>query len=67
MGFVVKLTSRDEHVFWLSRATEDGARTLTARENADKFQTFEDANLAIQTLSAVFKSVGFIFSVESDD
>jgi len=37
------------------------------KDSADKFQTYEDANVAIQTLSAVFKSVGFIFSVESDD
>jgi hypothetical protein len=67
MPFVVKITNSAYRLFWLSPANEDGDRTLTVREHADTFQTFEDANVASRKLREVFKGAAFMFSVESTD
>jgi hypothetical protein len=65
MEFVVKLTSRTGGMFWLSAANTEGFRTITTRESAALFRTYEDANLAIRKLPQGFKGIGRIFSVES--
>jgi hypothetical protein len=65
MDFVVKLTSRDLGVCWLSAANEAGLRSLATREQAGISQSYEDANLAIRKLPQAFKGTGRIYSVES--
>jgi len=65
--FVVKLTSRTGGVCWLSAANESGFRTVTTRESADVFQTYEEANIAIRKLPQALKGIGRTFSVESAD
>jgi hypothetical protein len=51
MDFVVKLTSRDLGVCWLSAANEAGLRSLATREQAGISQSYEDANLAIRKIA----------------
>jgi hypothetical protein len=67
MPFAVKLTTRLGAVSWLSAPNADGLRTLAARENAELFPRYEDANLAIRKLPVGFKGVGRIFSIEPAD
>jgi hypothetical protein len=67
MPFVVKITNRTSHDFWLSPADTDGARSIATRENADTFQTYEDANVASRRLLETFRRYVFMFSVESAD
>ncbi len=65
MRFVVKLTSRTGGMFWLSAANGEGVRTITPRESAGLFVTYEEASTAIRKLPPAFKGIGRTFSVES--
>jgi hypothetical protein len=67
MPFVVKIMSRTGGEFWLSAANKAGLRILAARESADVFQTYEEANSAIRKLPQAFKGTGRRFSAESAD
>jgi hypothetical protein len=67
MTFVVKATGVRGNVCWLSAANASGFRTLATREDADVFQTVNDAHTAIAKLPPAFEDIGLIFSVESTD
>jgi len=63
MPFVVRATGRTGTISWLSRANDDGFRTLVARDMADVFQTVTDAHTAIAKLPRAFEDAGLSFEV----
>jgi hypothetical protein len=51
-------------VFWLSKLSEIGLRTLVTRDQADVFPTIEDAQRAITTMPQGYKLAKISFAIE---
>jgi hypothetical protein len=67
MPYVVKATSPNGTVDWISQARFAGLRSFDKRESAEIFATKQDAHAAMDSLPIVFGSTGVLFSVEATD
>jgi hypothetical protein len=65
MPFVVKMTTPQGSVCWLSAVKVLDARTFGSRENAWLFQTRAAAHSAIGSLPQSMAGTGAVFSIHS--
>jgi hypothetical protein len=65
MPFVIKMTTPNNNVCWVSAAKSFGARTFGPREKAELFKRQADAHAVIANLPRGVLDCGVVFSVES--
>ena len=51
-------------IYWLSKPSSTGLRTLVPRERADEFTTVAEAQLAIDGMPRAFRLAGVSFAIE---
>ncbi len=51
-------------IYWLSKPTAAGLRTLVTRDRADEFPTVADAQSAIKQMPSAFRLAGVSFAIE---
>jgi len=63
IGFVVSATGPNG-IFWLSKLSHVGLRTLVMRDQADQFPTIEEAQRAIDGMPKGYKLARMSFAIE---
>jgi hypothetical protein len=63
MQFIVTATGPNG-VYWLSKPSEFGLRTLVARQQADRFPTLEAAEHAIKEMPTGYKLARISFAID---
>jgi len=61
--FVVSATGQNG-IFWLSKPSNVGLRTLVTRDQADQFPTIEEAQRAIDDMPKGYKLARISFAIE---
>jgi hypothetical protein len=65
MPFVIKMTTPDNNICWVSAAKSFGTRTFGPREKAELFKRQADAHAVIANLPRGVLGGGAVFSVET--